>query len=437
MANQEQLILLQQGSEAWNKWVEDNPGVQIDFVAADLRALDLSGYYLEGANLSRANLSGVDVSESNLIRANLSASILRDADLHGTHFRHANIVEADFSGANLQHTVFFRGFLDQATFAGADLTSAELVSAEFLRINFREANLTKSNFHYAQLSYPDFTGANLRESKFQDALLYKAELSQAVLTGADFIGTNFLETDLKQCDLSGTKMYRTVLANMDLSDAKGLEEVDHWGPSTIGVDTISKSRGQIPERFLQGCGLSDWEIEAARLYTPGLSNHEIDESLYKIHDLRAGQAVQVSPLFISYSHKDSAFVDTLEQHLNRKGVRFWRDVHGLTSGRIETQIDRAIRQHPTLLVILSKHSFQSDWVEHEVRMARGLEKEKGWDVLCPIALDDSWTDSRWPKRMMEQIMEYNILDFSDWQNEVTFKHTFNKLIDGLELFYRG
>ena len=62
----------------------------------------------------------------------------------------------------------------------------------------------------------------------------------------------------------------------------------------------------------------------------------------------------------------------------------------MKAGRIETQIDRAIRQNPTVLLVLSENSLNSDWVEHEVRTARGLEKEIGRDVLCPVALDDSW-----------------------------------------------
>lgn len=44
---------------------------------------------------------------------------------------------------------------------------------------------------------------------------------------------------------------------------------------------------------------------------------------------------------------------------------------------------------------------------------------------------------RWPKRIMEQIMEYNILDFSEWEDDVKFEGMFSKLIDGLELFYKG
>ena len=53
-------------------------------------------------------------------------------------------------------------------------------------------------------------------------------------------------------------------------------------------------------------------------------------------------------------------------------------------------------------------------MEHEVRQARGLEKDLGRDVLCPVALDGSWKDSQWPRRVMEQALEYNILDFSQW-----------------------
>jgi hypothetical protein len=73
-------------------------------------------------------------------------------------------------------------------------------------------------------------------------------------------------------------------------------------------------------------------------------------------------------------------------------------------------------------------------VEHEARLARELEKELGRDVLCPVALDDAWKTCRWPERLREQIKEYNILDFSAWQDEAFFKLTAAKLVDGLDLF---
>jgi hypothetical protein len=155
-----------------------------------------------------------------------------------------------------------------------------------------------------------------------------------------------------------------------------------------------------------------------------------------MYDLRASQAIQISPLFISYSHGDSEFVDKIGTCLTEKGIRYWRDIHDMKAGRMEMQVDRAIRQNPTVLLVLSKNSLKSDWVEHEVRTARGLEKDIARDVLCPVALDDSWKDSPWPRRVMEQVMEYNILDFSGWRDDSKFDEIFRRLIDGLELFYK-
>ena len=152
--------------------------------------------------------------------------------------------------------------------------------------------------------------------------------------------------------------------------------------------------------------------------------------------MRAHQAIQISPLFISYSHADASFVNKLEKFLNGRGIRFWRDVHHATAGRLERQIDRAIRLNPTVLLVLSEHSVQSDWVQHEARLARKLEVETKRDVLCLVALDGSWKDCNWPERLREQIMEYNILDFSGWEDEDNLRRMFSRLLDGLDLFYK-
>lgn len=38
---------------------------------------------------------------------------------------------------------------------------------------------------------------------------------------------------------------------------------------------------------------------------------------------------------------------------------------------------------------------------------------------------------------MEQIMEYNILDFSKWKDDGEFGKLFNKMVTGLDMFYKG
>jgi uncharacterized protein YjbI with pentapeptide repeats len=318
--------------------------------------------------------------EIDLCRTNLSGFDLKGADL----------VHSDLNGANL---------------TGANLNKANLIEA-----NLRGANLGGTNLNRANLSGADLSGAKLIDTNLRGANLGETNFQESVLSGAVFVST-------------------------DLSSTKGLESIWHQGATILGTDTLFLSKGKIHEAFLRGCGLSDWEIESAKLYDPDLSNEEINKILYKMYDIRATQALQLSPLFISYSHADSNFVDRVEKALDKKGIRFWRDIHDMKAGRMEKQIDRAIRQNPTVLLILSENSTKSDWIEHEVRLARKLEKATERDVLCPVALDDRWKTSPWPERIMEQIMEYNLLDFSEWA-DARFEKTFKKLIDGLNLFYK-
>jgi len=327
-----------------------------------------------------------------------------------------NLVEADLRRADLRDADLRWADLEGADLRGADLRGAQLMGAKLVVTKLIKANLKGAALHRANLQ-----GANLNRANLREAYLWLADLDDAHLRGSN---------------LTGVLLGPTFLGNVDLSDTKGLEEVLHEFPSHISTSTLQRSKGKIPEKFLRGCGLSNWEIESAKLYQPGLSAQEVDNILYRVQDLRVGQAVQINPLFISYSHKDGAFVDEIEKHLDKSGIRFWRDIHDATAGRLEKVVDRAVRQNQIMLLILSENSVKSDWVEHEARTARELEKELERDVLCPVALDDAWKDCRWPERLREQIMEYHILDFSKWKEKEEFARMFRKLVDGLDLFYK-
>jgi hypothetical protein len=296
--------------------------------------------------------------------------------------------------------------------------------------------LKGADFRRALLSCTDFAQANLKTAHLDYANLYHANLVGADLRSTELTGTIFNCVDFAGTNFSGAKLGRIIFANCDLSWAGGLDFVIHSGPSTVGVDTIYLSRKKIREEFLRGCGLSDWEIENAKLYNPDLSNEEINNIQYRIHELRVTRAFQVSPLFISYSHHNSEFVGAIEKWLINEGIRFWRDIHDAKAGRLEKQIDAAINLYDVVLLILSEHSTNSDWVEHEARKAREKEKQTGKDAMCPIALDDSWKTCSWPATLREQILDYNILDFSNWQDTPTFQKQFSKLVEGLNLFYK-
>jgi len=381
MANKEQLEILKSGVQAWNQWRGANPKIEIDLEKAELSS----------AKLQRANLS----------RINLSQAMFIKADLHGTDLTGSNLFKADFTMANLRNASLY------------------------------STNLSYSTLYHSLLGGCDLVGANLRGADLSDA-----ELDEARLIYADLFRANITRASLKKANLEKAILGQTILNGLDLSEIQGLDEVTYRSPSYISSETFQFSKGKIPLAFLRGCGLNDWEIESAKLYQPGLSPDEIDKILYRVHDLRVGQGVQINPLFISYNHRDGAFVDVMEKQLNEKGIRFWRDIHEAIAGRLEKVVDRAMRMNPTVLLVLSENSVKSDWVEHEARTARELEKELGRDVLCPVALDDAWKDCKWPARLREQIMEYNILDFSKWQDEAEFERMFRRMIDGIDLFYQ-
>jgi uncharacterized protein YjbI with pentapeptide repeats len=299
----------------------------------------------------------------------------------------------------------------------------------------------KPDLSFADLTDTDLGGADFRGVDFSNAELNGAnlinsDLSYANLNQAELVYTNFSSASLQDTDFTNATMLRSIFADTDLSQARGLDSVEHDGPSEISTSTLCKSSGNIPESFLRGCGLSDWEIENAKLYNPDLSNEEITDIQYKVHQLRAHQPIQLRPLFISYSHNDASFVDAIENQLKQRGIRYWRDIHHAVAGKLESQIDRAINLNDIVLLILSEHSTSSDWVEHEARKAREKERKSGKDALCPVALDRSWKTCGWPERLREQIMEYNILDFSNWLEPVQFDRMFSKLIDGLSIFYK-
>lgn len=471
MTGPDYLDILTQGVEVWNEWRAKNPEVRPNLAKANLNQADL-----EGVNLSNTCLEGVELLQARLIGSDFRGADLRNADLTQANFNQSNLSGAYLVGAylvgaclidvDLNHANLSEVAAAEANFCGSLLSSAHILKASLQHVDFNQANLVNANLQNSNLTEANLIGSDMREANLsgvdlrgakvsradlsmtdlrysnlqgldlQDIPLYRANLEGVNLNNALLIRTNLSEANLRYANLSEAQMGGTIFADNDLSFTKGLDTVVHVSPSTIGVDTLNNSGGRVPDAFLKGCGLSDWEIEDAKLRQRHLSYKDINDILYKIYDLRAHQAIQINPLFISYNHADSPFVDKMEQYLNAQGIRFWRDIHHATAGRLERQIDHAIRVNPTVLLILSNQSVKSDWVQHEARLARKLELESGRDILCPIALDDSWKSCKWPERLREQIMEYNILDFSDWYEESSFRQKFRRLISGLDMFYR-
>ena len=360
MANEEHLAILKQGVEAWNQWREQSKET------SDLTGAQLSGAYLEGVN-----------------------------------FRGACLHRVNLSNAGLKAAVIFDANLQDSDFCGADLSAATLGNAYLYGANL--------------------SGANLRDAGLDFAHLTNMDLRSASLCGASLIGTKLSMAALSSADFGGANLGYTVFAHCDMSEIKGLDLARHAAPSTIGLDTIYKSKGKISESFLRGCGVPESFIT-------------------QMHALvGAEDGIQYYSCFLSHSTRDKEFADRLYGQMQQAKLRVWFAPEDMKSGaKLHEQIETAIRVYDKLLIVLSEASLQSEWVKTELRKAFKAERREGRRKLFPVRLVDIETIQAWEcfdadsgKDLATELREYFIPDFSDWKNHDAFEAAFARLLKDL------
>ena len=246
----------------------------------------------------------------------------------------------------------------------------------------------------------DFTGAFLENADFTDARLIRCVFADSILTNTCF--TN--------CEMSGN-----IFCSTDLRAAIGLETIHYRRPSTIGIDTVIISGGELPEAFLRGCGVPD----SISVQIPSL--------------VCALEPIQFYSCFISYSHEDKHFARRLFLALQARGISCWLDEHKLLPGDdIFDQVDQGIRLWDKVLLCCSEKSLSSWWVDNEINTAfekeQRLMKQHGRKVLAlvPLNLDDHMFSGKWNSGKGAQVKSRLAANFTGWETD---NDRFNEQVD--------
>jgi hypothetical protein len=354
MANPEHLKILKQGVDVWNKWRIKNV---LDILP------DLSNSDLSFLNLTRADLSFTNLSESNLQESILDHAYLGNANLAGANLNRASLEKANLYSANA---------------IDANFEQAVLFGADFLHANFQNSKFKKANLNFSSFSSSLLEFADLRQTQMRNTLINYSRL----------VKTNF----------AGCTLDRTIFAECDLSEASGLEQVEHERSSTIGIDTIYQSSGKIPEVFLRGCGVPEDFITYAKSLTTN--------------------PIEYYSCFISFTEKDDAFSERLYNDMQAKGIRCWRWKEDAKWGRtLRKEIDEAVRYYDKLVVICSKESLRAPAVLEEIERAldkEDMQKRAGdeGEVLFPITIDRYIFDE-WEHELKIRLMRKTIGNFYD------------------------
>ena len=102
-------------------------------------------------------------------------------------------------------------------------------------------------------------------------------------------------------------------------------------------------------------------------------------------------------------------------------------------------IDDAIRLHDKLLLIVSEHSMNSDWVKAEIANAREREDREKKQMLFPITLVPQENIGQWKLfdsdrgiDSAREIREYLMDDFSNWKDHDSYQRAFQQLVGDLK-----
>ena len=406
MANMEHVQIVKRGRDTVARWREEHPG----------EVLDLNASYLSYARIPQVDLSGADIRDSDLMgatlpRANLSGARLNPVHMYRADMRQANVTRALLNGANL------RG----ANLAGADFSDSDLDRVVLSDANLTGCNLSRCNLSRANLTGANLTGANLTSANLNRATLTRTNLTDAVFEGSDFYEAIFNNPEMGGANFHGGIVGYTVFQNCDFSGAVGLDLVRHDGPSTIGIDSLYRSKGLIAEEFLRNAG--------------------VPESLAGFQASLVDADIALGDCFISCTDEDEQFATILRNDLQTQGVRCWVFSEGSRGSALverhstsdQEEVERWVRLYDKMVVVCSANTLESENVRNDLRAAQELQQSKDEWVLFLAASDTAFSDRSRNRQARNIAMEHLVFNLQTRDSDSeTYQQELAKLADGLK-----
>ena len=426
MADPEHVLLAKSGATAIAKWREVNylipntlPSYTLKYQLEDISAserfepefvygrarLDLSG-----ASLSRSKLPGVDLANDELFGIDLTNSNLRMAEfqgsnLHSAHLSRSNLVHANFSRANLSSCFLTRSNLSMSTFSSANLAGADLSSSDLSFANLEGANLSRAN-----LSAANLTGASLNGASLRNATLFATNLTQTDLTGADLRGANIIKAELESAAFFEAVFGMSTFVNCDLSTAIALDFSRHTGPSTIGLDTIVKSRGLLPKKFLLDAGVA--------------------EPFVAVQDSLIGVKRKYPSVLTIGSKQDTVLAKRLENSLRSAQISCWNFAADDESW---VQSSETIQGHTgyfdRLVLICTDSCLESTEARRRLAEVTGGKNEAALRNITTLAVGSLFEESS--DELCTLLKQGVVVDFRGWDDLRVFEVAVTSLINVL------
>lgn len=204
----------------------------------------------------------------------------------------------------------------------------------------------------------------------------------------------------------------SIFADVDLSTAKYLEDVVHYCPSTIGLDTIYRSKAAISSIFLKNSGVRLCLINQMA-------------SMLKDDDSNSCK--------INYSTVDHRVAYKIYIDLQKHGVDCWLSGDGsVFKNKQKYIIERDFTLYSKNLFLLSGNSILNKYIVSDMKIVlkeenRRKKRGRKETMFLPVRLDRfnvpkelSWINKLCDKRL--------VCDFSDWKKHYCYQKGIEKLL---------